>query len=576
MGMKKSISNISKRLSIRFLLKLLVVLFVIITIFFYLFIHFMVIEPTVQIGRQETQNVMVSCAETVKSRLSRISDIASTIAYNDDFIEYMMVDERNHIAEMQDDILDFISDCCKIGYDIACVEAVDNLGRYRHLYGETTFDINLNHQPNIEDCEYDQYMFMQDKQGGEADYCCYKRNIVILESGNDYQKSVGTLYVVFKTNEIQEIFNQLTLSNNGFIALASDDGIIQVSSVDNVGEKVYYQGENNTEKFIFKNLHLVIGDNTDSVYVHNIWTLSKLILTVFIILFIFVLGLYLLFVKKYIIPVKQISNEMHNNHTYKDRINVICNDELDVIVKSANNMLDSLEMQSRKILDNQRRLYESEIQNQKSLLSNLQSQINPHFLYNTLECMRSISSEYHCSQISTMCVSLAKIFRYSIANEVWTTFREEIEIVKQYMKIINVRFGEKIEIIYDIEDAVWDKKCPKMIIQPIIENAVQHGIEKIIGKGILEIHIREKEESIYITIKDNGHGIEEEKLQEIIFRLQSEIEPKRHIGLYNVHKRLELMYGKPYGLTVKSKIGVGTEVMLKMPARQQPEERNKN
>lgn len=562
---------ITKRLSIRFLLKLLVMIFVIITILFYFFINFVVINPTLEVGRQEAKNIMVSCEEVIKSRFNRIMNIATTITYDDDFIEYMMTDDLNDIFEKQDDILSFIADCCKIGDDVICIEAVDKLGKYRHLYGLSIFNINLNNQPNIEECGDNEYMFIKDGSTDKVSYCCYRRNIAMLNNIGDYKKDLGTLYVIFKTDEIQKTFNKLNLSNEGFIALISADNVVQISSIDNVGEILYDQGETITPKSVLGNLRLVIDDNIDSVYVNNIVFLSKLIIAVFVILCIFIMGLYLLFVKKFIIPVKQISDEMCDNHTYKGRINVVCHDELDIIVKSANNMLDSLEMQSRKIMENQRKLYEMEIQNQKSMISSMQSQINPHFLYNTLECMRSIALVHNCSQISMMCVSLAKIFRYSIANEFYVTFSEEIEIVKQYMKIMNARFSGKIEVIYDIDESVLDKKCPKMIIQPIIENAVQHGIEKIISKGILKISICEQEGSIYINIKDNGCGIEEEKLQEIIDQCQRGIESKKHIGIYNVHKRLELIYGKTYGLDIKSKLGEGTEVVMKIPVILQSE-----
>ena len=133
------------------------------------------------------------------------------------------------------------------------------------------------------------------------------------------------------------------------------------------------------------------------------------------------------------------------------------------------------------------------------------------------------------------------------------------------MKIINIRFPGKFDIEYNIDDETLKKPCYKMIMQPLVENSVRHGIEKIAGKGRLTIDVYCQKEDIFTRISDNGCGIEPDVLEDIVSRLDSENDVSEHIGLYNVNKRIELHYGKPYGLTIESAPGEGTTVTIRMP-----------
>lgn len=197
----------------------------------------------------------------------------------------------------------------------------------------------------------------------------------------------------------------------------------------------------------------------------------------------------------------------------------------------------------------------------------LQAQINPHFLYNTLEDIRSIALEYGVISIGEMTKALAKTFRYSISKENIVTVREEIDHIKSYAQIQNFRYGDRLSILYYIDETVMDCRMIKFILQPIIENAVSHGVEPKKGSGVVTVIGALKEGEIVFRIIDNGIGMAPEQLDKINADLADKRETSHGIGLSNVDMRLKLYYGEPYGIRVESRQGEGTQVTVRLPYR---------
>lgn len=195
----------------------------------------------------------------------------------------------------------------------------------------------------------------------------------------------------------------------------------------------------------------------------------------------------------------------------------------------------------------------------------LQAQINPHFLYNTLEDIRSIALEYGVISISEMTKALAKIFRYCISKENIVTVREEINHIKNYAQIQHYRYGDRLSIMYYVDDAIMNCRIVKFILQPMIENAISHGIEPKRGKGVITIIGSKKEREIEFRIIDNGMGMTSEQIERINEDLADKRESSKGIGLINVDMRLKLHYGEKYGIIVESHLGEGTQVTVRMP-----------
>jgi two-component system, sensor histidine kinase YesM len=208
----------------------------------------------------------------------------------------------------------------------------------------------------------------------------------------------------------------------------------------------------------------------------------------------------------------------------------------------------------------------------------LQNQINPHFLYNTLEGIRGETLNAGLENVAKMTEALATFFRYTISNvENLVTLEDELTNVNNYYIIQRYRFGERLNLSveYDTEDEldIMSYKLPKLTLQPIVENAIYHGIERKIGIGNLRIKIETTPTRLIITISDNGIGMTEERLREIDDKLsrttleyiKPDSEAHSGIAAVNVNNRIKLLFGEEYGICMYSTFHVGTNVEITLP-----------
>ena len=203
----------------------------------------------------------------------------------------------------------------------------------------------------------------------------------------------------------------------------------------------------------------------------------------------------------------------------------------------------------------------------------LQNQINPHFLYNTLECIRSEALTAKVESVAQMCEALATFFRYTVSNlETTATIEEELNNVRNYFFIQQYRFGQRISlnVTYEPVDEIQILRhpIPRLTLQPIIENAILHGVEKTIGESKIGIHIVVTEERLILTVSDNGVGIEKETLEKLNHNLHAQTPTETAnggIALANVNNRIKLLFGEEYGLTLYSTVDIGTDVEITLP-----------
>lgn len=205
----------------------------------------------------------------------------------------------------------------------------------------------------------------------------------------------------------------------------------------------------------------------------------------------------------------------------------------------------------------------------------LQSQINPHFLYNTLDTIRSYALLSDAEDIAVMTESLSTLFRYSISRPgEMTTLREELENVKNYLRIQQYRFPDKIAYEEKMEDEdILNCRMPVLTIQPIVENAIHHGLEMKIGRGCISVKVFRVDQEIKLFIRDDGIGMSEAALEKLRWKLDEEEEKQEirkkgsgtGIALQNVNKRLKFYYGSQYGLKIQSTLDVGTLVEITLP-----------
>lgn len=220
-----------------------------------------------------------------------------------------------------------------------------------------------------------------------------------------------------------------------------------------------------------------------------------------------------------------------------------------------------------------------EMFDKEAKLTALQSQINPHFLYNTLESIRGQALIDDNVEIAKMVEALSAFFRYSISRKGnLVTLRDELANIQNYMMIQRYRFNNRfsLEIFIDEEDEeAYDYLVPKLIIQPVIENAIFHGLEERLEGGKVEIEVIVTENNLILTVSDNGVGMDNKSLTELNNRIhattsanEEEKSKELHTGiaLPNIHKRIQLLFGKEYGLNVYSTLNQGTDVEIMIPA----------
>jgi len=248
--------------------------------------------------------------------------------------------------------------------------------------------------------------------------------------------------------------------------------------------------------------------------------------------------------------------------------------EMAELAEDLNALITEFEERSRRLFATTNRMYEMELEKRSAEVSFLKSQINPHFLYNSLEIIQGICMKNHVTDGAEVANALGRIFRYSIKGENVVSFREELEVTRAYVNIQRARFPHKAEVLYGIQPETLEMPVIKMILQPLVENAFSHAVEKSVTKVTLYIASARIGEELVLTVQDDGPGIPPETLAELKAALDNEqVVRTGSIGLVNVHLRIRLYYGPAYGLTLESTPGEGTKVTLRLPASPQEETR---
>ena len=244
----------------------------------------------------------------------------------------------------------------------------------------------------------------------------------------------------------------------------------------------------------------------------------------------------------------------------------------DVVVDSDNeigSLTKSFDVMTHRIQElMEQNVYEQE-QKRKSELKALQSQINPHFLYNTLDSIIWMAEGKKNEEVVLMTASLARLLRQSISNEDEVVpIANEVEYARGYLTIQKMRYKDKLEFQIEVEPSILHIPLIKLVLQPIIENAIYHGLKYKESKGLLIIKGFMKDGNAVLQVIDDGVGMDEETLAHIYDRHKVNYH-SNGVGVYNVQKRLKLYYGDDYGITYESKKGEGTTATITIPGRQE-------
>ena len=372
----------------------------------------------------------------------------------------------------------------------------------------------------------DGYVYVMDKNGDE---------VYIPKNSNDFP-SLETIKI--DTNNLKQ--NQDNL----------------FSFVDNKNYIISYKKSNTSE-------WILIGISSKETIYKDFNKLKNinLIVGLFIISFIIFFSIYLTnTVSK---PITELSNIMNITTDYGllPYVEIKTRDEIGQLGSAFNNMIGKIKELMKKSKYDQLKLRKME-------MKSLQESIKPHFVYNTLDCIIGLLEQDRTEDAINLIDDLGRFFRISLSHgkEIITT-EKELEHIRSYLLIQQYRFSGKFDFIIDIDEDLDKHEILKLILQPLVENAVYHGVKGIDKKGLIIVKGNIEDNKIVFKIIDNGKGIEKEKLANIKSSLQSnfDFEKEEFFGIKNVNNRIKMTYGQMYGLTFESEVGVGTKIKVVIP-----------
>ena len=390
-------------------------------------------------------------------------------------------------------------------------------------------------------------------------------------------KKNGILLIELNFNSIRDLASKTNLGEDGHILILNDSDALIYYFRDKEGEILSESYDLAVENMMggFKALigsqEMYININTLAqtrwriVTVYNINEIALAKKRMLLILFIiFLVSFFLTAFVAYLIshrisrPLNQLEKSMMRieNGDFNTRVDVTGQKELVLVGDSFNNMMGEIRSLMEKVVEEQR-------DKRKTELRALQNQINPHFLYNTLDSIVWLAENDRNEDVITTVVALARFFRISISKgKTFIPVGSEIDHIKNYLTIQKIRYADKFEFRFDVEEDIKDQLVMKLILQPLVENAIYHGVGD--EKETISIHGYKKDSFLCFDIKNTGYGITEERIDEI-YRVLRGGKGDTGVGLKNVYQRLKIYYGEEANILISSELDEWTNVRIQIP-----------
>jgi len=381
---------------------------------------------------------------------------------------------------------------------------------------------------------------------------------------------LGVVSILFEKDKLLESFEGYTHGNRGYLTIENEVGnVIYTSVPKEISQQTLSSTMRRSEFFLENSKFKVIYYDNVNLLLSPVRELQKitLILMGVSILVVVILGFVL--ASNLTISIRQLKRGISKvaDGNYDVNIKIKRKDELGELCDTFNLMANRMDVLINEVLT-------SKLTEKEAVISALTAQINPHFLYNTLDMVKSMAEIEGQDEIGEIAKALSGIFRYSTKNDVLVVpVQEEIKNLKNYIKIIDARFDKKIRFQLDVDEDVLYCEMIKLCLQPLVENSINHGLSHRGNEGEIHVAITKEGTHLIIKVEDNGEGIEPIQLQNLQEELENYTKKKntkednRHtsIGLQNIHRRIRLYYGEEYGLHIESQYLEGTSVMIRMP-----------
>lgn len=522
--------------------------------------------------------------ESIDSYITSMESIAQIVAENSDVRSYLWAEtEEEYLREEYGGRMTELFRTLKdTGGDICNIGIIGENGRY--LINNT--DTEINPYAGYEKTQW----YQRALQGEEVITSSHVQNIVIDEfpwvvtlSRKIPGRAGGTdavLFVDLNFSSISRLCEKTNLGTKGYVFIMDDVGNLIYHPRQRLiysglweeeftpdmmsGEDVVFSGDGQKLYTISKS-EITGWTMVGVIYLDEMMSRTDRLRNLFYLMAIVLVGVALMMsvfltdmVTKPLRKLRETMKVVENGNFDVEVEEPDTGDEISDLFRSFRSMI----LKIRELIDQNTA---EQREKRKSELNALQAQINPHFLYNTLDSIIWMAEGGNMKDVVLMTSSLAKLLRKSISNKnEMVTLEEEIEYTRSYLTIQKMRYVDKLEYEIDVEPAVMRMEIVKLIIQPLVENAIYHGIKYKEGKGLIRITGGFADDQVILKVSDNGVGMSEEELSHVFDERVTDTR-KNGVGVLNVHRRIRLYYGGEYGLSFESKEGKGTCVSIHLP-----------
>lgn len=551
------------------------------------FVHKTTLDNSIKYMQQLTEQINYN----IDTYIRYMENISYMLKYNSDVKDYLTLEYATEELEVvRNKVIEQISTILKIREDIYNIGVIGSNGR-----NILNADDKIN--PYIDVKEKPWYKRAMEKQGEFTISSSHVQNIVEYEypwvvtlssAITNGTGNIGVLMVDLNYKVIDDLCRSVDLENKGYIFLMDETG----SLVYHPKQNLIYSGlksEKTNEVLACKENYFITDiDNEEYLYTiqqsevtgwrvvgvvktKELLTYNTIARNTYLItttlLIIIAISLSIQLSKKITKPIIILENAMKKSElgAFEDAtIEITEDNEIGRLGRSFNIMNHKIEqLIKEKILDEKLK--------RKSELKALQAQINPHFLYNTLDSIIWMAEGEKNEEVVKMTSELARLLRRGISNELEVvSIQQEINYVKSYLSIQKMRYRDQLNYTIDVEESIQQYPIIKLVIQPLIENAIYHGIKYKEGQGNILIKGYEAGEKIVLEVSDDGIGMDEETLAKIFDKKETNLK-RNGVGVYNVYSRLKLRYGQESEMSYESVPNKGTKIKIWIPKEQEEE-----
>lgn len=540
-----------------------------------------------QVRNEEyVENLTAQLKQTVTNNYSTFSKIVRLASYNSDVQSFLINENENERFTYYTKLTQNLSDFATLNAQILDIVIIDSKGKRYNLsdavYVLPAMDLTDNalHISNLE---------RNTKTIGAMSYFVIAKEVRSIDRYAQTNQLIGQIYLILAPNAFTGTDEDTSVGDTHMFLCDGNDKVIWSNNLQ-ATQDIYDDLLVNPKKYTYHSEvplpqfqgYRIVACQTAKI---RLWDeLNQQTGYVLILLagIIFLLMIWSLWLRNLLRPMKDLTKFVDKIEQSKlgglsERMSLSGYKEIELVSAELNNMLHQIHTLTKELFDTNANLYESELLAKQSEFLHLRSQINPHFLYNTLETMVGIAYSEGQPEIAQIARSLGVIFKYSIKGEDVVPLKSELKIARNYIHIQHFRFSDRFETVYDIDDDCLADMTPKMILQPLIENAIVHGIEQAERFCKLTITAHHSEDKLLLTVTDNGAGIAPDVLKVLKAKLgtaqRADSHGSEHIGVLNVNSRLKLMHGSEYGLSIDSEIDRGTSVKIILPCKRKDDAR---